>query len=235
MHAGRPSGCLRAVSGTSSDARLDLSAEQLLTTTRAVRRRLDFTRPVPRDVLRECVRIALQAPSGSNKWPMQFVIVTDEAIRRELGEAYREAWVGYEASPGYIAKLDKGDAAANEQQQRTARSAEHLAAHIHEAPAIVLSCALGRADGQPAFRAINLAASVHPGMWSFMLAARLHGLGTCWTGVSLNDEPRTAQIVGIPVDEVTICALSPVAYTQGTDFKPALRPDPDDVIHWERW
>lgn len=212
-----------------------LGAEELLTTTRAVRRRLDFSRPVPRDVLRECVRLALQAPSGSNKWPMQFVIVTDEERRRALGEAYRAAWTGYEASPGYIAKLDKGDETANAQQQRTARSAEHLAEHIHEAPAIVVSCGTGRTDGEPAFKAINLAASVHPGMWSFMLAARLHGLGTCWTGVSLNDEARTAEILGVPLDRVTICALSPVAYTLGTDFKPALRPDPDDVIHWEHW
>jgi nitroreductase len=214
---------------------LPLTAQELLTTTRAVRRRLDFDRPVEREVLRKCVAIALQAPSGSNRWPAQFVIVTEQERRAELGEAYRDAFAAYRDSRGYIGKVDKGDAARNEQQQRTARSAEHLAENIHRAPAIVLACCHGRADGLPAYRAINLAASVHPAMWSFMLAARLHGLGTCWTGVSLADEARTAQIVGIPHEEVTICALSPVAYTLGTDFRPALRPDPDDVIHWEVW
>ena len=215
--------------------RLDLSAEELLTTTRAVRRRLDFSRPIPPAVLRACVALALQAPSGSNRWPAQFVIVTEAERRAALGEAYRDAYRAYRDSSGYIGKVDKGDDERNAQQQRTARSADHLAEHFHLAPAIVLACGLGRADDLPAFRAVNLAASVHPAMWSFMLAARLHGLGTCWTAVSLYDEQRTAELVGIPHDEVTICAVSPVAYTAGTAFRPALRPDPDDVIHWEVW
>jgi nitroreductase len=214
---------------------LPLSAVELLTTTRAVRRRLDFSRPVPREVLRACVAIALQAPSSSNRWRAQFVIVTEPARREALAEAYRDAFAAYRESSGYIAKIDKGDEARNAQQQRTARSAELLAENIHRAPALVLACCHGRADGLPAYHAINLAASAHPVMWSFMLAARLHGLGTCWTSVSLADEARTARIVGIPHDQVTICALSPVAYTLGTEFHPALRPDPDDVIHWEAW
>jgi nitroreductase len=214
---------------------MTLNPEDLLTTTRAVRRRLDFSRPVPRELLRECVRVALQAPSASNRWSVQFVIVTEEGRRRELGDAYREAYAAYKDSRGYIAKVDKGEDALNAQQQRTAGSAEHLAENFHRAPAIVLACCRGRVDGQPAFRAINLAASVHPAMWSFMLAARLHGLGTCWTSVSLWNEGRTAAVVGIPDGEVTVCALTPVAYTTGTDFKPAPRPDPDEVIHWDVW
>jgi nitroreductase len=214
---------------------MTLSAEELLTTTRAVRRRLDFSRPIPRELLRDCVEIALQAPSASNRWSVQFVIVTEGERRRELGDAYREAYAAYKGSRGYIGKVDKGDDALNAQQQRTTGSAEHLAENFHRAPAIVLACSRGRVDGQPAFRAINLAASVQPAMWSFMLAARLHGLGTCWTSVSLWDEPRTAEIVGIPDGEVTICGVTPVAYTIGTAFKPALRPDPEEVIHWEVW
>jgi nitroreductase len=214
---------------------LELTPYQLLTTTRAVRKRLDFERPVEKDVLRACVEIALQAPSGSNRFPMQFVIVTDEARRQALGDAYRDAYADYEASPGYIGAIDKGDPDHNAQQQRTARSADHLAEHFHRAPAIVLACGLGRADDGPPDRKTNLLGSVDPGMWSFMLAARLHGLGTCWTGLSLHDEQRTADIVGIPIDAVTIAAISPVAYTKGTDFRPALRPEPHDVIHWEAW
>jgi nitroreductase len=214
---------------------LPLSPEELLTTTRAVRKRLDFSRPVPREVLRECVALALQAPSGSNRWPLRFVIVTETDRRSALGDAYRDAYAKYRASSGYIGRVDKGEPSLNAQQQRTARAADQLAENFHRAPAIVLACGVGRADGAPAFRAINLAASVHPAMWSFMLAARLHGLGTCWTSVSLIDEARTAGIVGIPHDEVTICSISPVAYAVGTDFRPALRPAPDDVIHWEVW
>jgi nitroreductase len=217
---------------------LDLTPLELLTTTRSVRRRLDFERPVDKDVLRACVALALQAPSGSNRFPIQFVIVTDADKRLALGEAYRDAFAAYRDSPGYIGKVDKGDPAANAQQQRTARSADHLAENFHRAPAIVLGCGLGRPDADPAtpaHRKTNLLGSVHPAMWSFMLAARLHGLGTCWTGVSLHDEQRTADILGIPTASVTIGAITPVAYTKGTDFKPALRPGADDVIHWEVW
>jgi nitroreductase len=212
-----------------------VNPEELLTTTRAVRKRLDLERPVEKDVLRECVRIALQAPSGSNKWPVQFVIVTEAERRQAVAEAYRDAYAVYQGSSGYIGKVDKGDEERNVQQQRTARSADHLAANMHRVPAIVLACGQGRVDDLPAFRAINFAASVHPALWSLMLAARLHGLGTCWTGVSLMDEARTAALVGIPHDEVTISALTPVAHTLGDDFRPALRPEPEEVIHWEVW
>lgn len=218
-----------------SETIAQLSAEELLTTTRAVRKRLDFSRPVPRELLEECVVLALQAPSGSNRWPVQFVIVTDEERRGALGEAYRDVYAAYRDSRGYIGKVDKGDPAHDAQQQRTARSADHLAESFERAPAIVLACTRGRVDGRPAAAAINLAASVHPAMWSFMLAARLRGLGTCWTGLLLHDEARTAAIVEIPHDEVTICAVSPVAYTIGADFRPALRPGPHEVIHWEVW
>lgn len=218
-----------------SEELLPLGALELLTTTRAVRRRLDFTRPVSRSVLRSCVEVALQAPSGSNRWALEFVIVSDEERRGELGDAYRDAFARYRSSSGYIGRIRKGDPERDAQQQRTARSAEDLARSFHRAPAIVLACTRGRVDGAPTHRAINMAASVHPGMWSFMLAARLHGLGTCWAGVLLRDEARLARILGIPHDEVTICAVTPVAHTIGTSFRPALRPDPEEVIHWERW
>jgi nitroreductase len=214
---------------------LGLSGEELLSTTRAVRRRLDFERPVSRELLRACVALALQAPSGSQKFPIQFVIVTDQERRAALGDEYRRAYAAYRESSGYIGNVAREDPEAHAQQQRTARSADHLARNVHRAPAIVLACGLGRVDGEPIHRHTNLLASVHPPTWSFMLAARLHGLGTCWTGVSLADEAATAAIVGIPIDRVTIGALTPVAYTLGTDFRPARRPAPEDVIHWDAW
>jgi nitroreductase len=212
-----------------------MDGAQLLATTRAVRRRLDFDRPVDPAVLRACVALALQAPSGSNRFPIQFVIVLDEGRRCALGDAYRHAYAAYRESPGYIGSVEKDDPEANAQQQRTARSADYLSEHFHRAPAIVLACGLGRVDAGPAHRLVNLMGSVHPPMWSFMLAARLHGLGTCWTGVSLHEERATAEIVGIPIDRVTIGAVTPVAHTKGTDFRPARRPDPEDVIHWDAW
>lgn len=213
---------------------LDLTALELLTTTRAVRLRLDYDRPVEKDVLRRCVEIALQAPSGSNKVPLQFVMVTDPDLRLALGEDYRECFGAYQASAGYIGKVDKGDPAFNAQQQRTARSAEALAENIHRAPAIVVACSLTSVRDVPPHRAVATAGSLHPGAWSFMLAARLYGLGTCWTAMTLAPGARTPSLLGIP-DDVTLGCLTPVAYTRGTAFRPTLRPEPDSVIHWEGW
>lgn len=215
---------------------LPLSAEELLTTTRGVRKRLDFSRPVERDALRACVAAALQAPSGSNRWALQFVIVTDPERRAAIGAAYRKGYDTYRSLDGvYIGSIEKGSPERDRQQQRTAGSADYLADHYGEAPAIVAACAPGRADDGPAIRKTTLLGSVMPGMWSFMLAARLRGLGTCWTTVGLFEEETTAAAFGIDAAEVTIAAISPVAHTKGTEFKPALRPDPDDVIHWDSW
>jgi nitroreductase len=215
---------------------LPLSAEELLMTTRGVRKRLDFSRPVEPDVLRACVAAALQAPSGSNRWALQFVIVTDPGRRRAIGEAYRKGYDTYQSLDGvYIGSVEKGSPEREEQQQRTAGSADYLADHFGEAPAIVAACSPGRAEEGPAIRKTTMLGSVMPGMWSFMLAARLRGIGTCWTTVGLFEEEATAAALGIDVEEVTIGAISPVAYTLGTEFKPAMRPDPDEVIHWEHW
>ncbi len=215
---------------------LPLSAEELLTTTRGVRKRLDFSRPVERAVLRACVATALQAPSGSNRWALQFVIVTDPERRKAIGDAYRAGYETYRSLDGvYIGSIDKGDPERDAQQQRTAGSADYLAENFGEAPAIVAACSPGRADEGPAIRKTTMLGSVMPGMWSFMLAARLRGLGTCWTTVGLFEEEATAAALGIDPEAVTIGAISPVAYTEGTEFKPALRPDPDEVIHWDQW
>lgn len=221
---------------TTMDGLLPLGADDLLRTTRSVRKRLDFERPVAKEVLRECVETALQAPSGSNRWALQFVIVTDPERRRAIGDVYRDCYETYRSLDGvYIGSIDKGAPDRNEQQQRTTLSADHLGEHMGEAPALVAACAPARAEDGPAIRKTTLLGSVLPGMWSFMLAARLRGLGTALTTVGLFDEPRTYEAFGIPIEEVTIGAITPVAYTKGNDFKPALRPDPDEVIHWEGW
>jgi hypothetical protein len=135
----------------------------------------------------------------------------------------------------YIGSLDKGDPALNAQQQRTTESADYLAEHMGDAPALVVACIMGRAEDGPPIRKTTLMGSVLHGMWSFMLAARLRGLGTAWSTVHLFEEKKAAEVLGIPYDEVTQACLSPVAYTNGTSFRPALRPAPEEVIHWDRW
>lgn len=218
-------------------ALLPLNPDELLTTTRAVRKRLDFSRPVPDEVIRECVAVALQAPSGSNNPTMQFVVVRDESKRRAIGEVYRQCFEIYKSMDGiYIGSIDKGSPEANRQQQRSRASADYLGEHLGEAPALVIGCtASGRVDGAPAMMAASMLGNILPAMWSFMLAARARGLGTAWTTVHLMMEQQVADIVGIPFDAVQQVCLSPLAYTIGTDFKPAQRPDPDTVIHWDTW
>ena len=107
--------------GHCASMRLNLSADEVLTSTRAVRKRLDFDRPVEDDVVRECVSLAMQSPSGSNNMTMQFVVVRDEAKRKAIGDIYRQCYGIYSSMDGvYIRSIDKGEADANAQQQRSA-------------------------------------------------------------------------------------------------------------------
>jgi len=216
---------------------LDLDPDQLLSTTRAVRRRLDLTRDVPDELIRECVALAFQSPSGSNNPSMQFVIVKDAAKRRAIGDIYSQCYARYKTFDGvYIGSVDKRDDNANDVQQRSARSADYLGDHMGDAPVLVIACSAGgRLEGGPAIVGASIGGNVLPAMWSFMLAARARRLGTCWTTLHLMQEQAVAEILGIPFDSVQQLCLSPLAYTLGTDFKPAARPEPDTIIHWDAW
>ncbi|KUL30875.1 nitroreductase family protein [Actinoplanes awajinensis] len=206
---------------------LDLNPDQLLSTTRAVRKRLDFTRPVPDDAIRECVAMALQAPSGSNIVTMRFVVIRDEAKRRAVGEVYREVYAGYKTSPYYAGK-PTGDDARDAVQQRVAGSADYLGEHLGDAPVLVLACN----EGPNRESAVGGMSNVIPATWSFMLAARARALGTAWTSMHLARERDVADILGLDYETVAQAVLTPVAYTKGTDFQPAGRPAPDEVIRW---
>jgi nitroreductase len=215
---------------------LPLTPDELLSTTRAVRKRLDFTKPVPDEVVRECVALAMQSPSGSNNMSMQFVVVRDPAKRAAIGEIYRQCYRVYTSLDGvYIGSIDKGEQAANAQQQRSASSADFLGEHMGEAPVLLIACNAGRSDGQAGIAGASMMGNVLPAMWSLMLAARARGLGTCWTTLALMQEQAVAEVVGIPFESVQQVCMSPLAYTKGTDFKPAARPDPDTIIHWDTW
>lgn len=214
-------------------ATLDLTPDQLLTTTRSVRKRLDFTRPVEPEVIRECLELALQAPTGGNRQGWQFVVVTDLAKRQALGDIYRRGWATYKQQ---TAKLSPpSDPARLQTQLRVLDSADYLAEHIHEAPVLLIPCIKGRTDGQPSIAQSGQWGSILPAVWSFMLAARARGLGSSWTTVHLFYEQDAAQLLGIPFEKVMQAALVPVAYTKGVDFSPAPRDPLDTVLHWDAW
>ncbi len=210
---------------------LPLSADEVLTTTRSVRKRLDFSRPVEREVVEECLQIAQQAPTGSNRQGWQFVVVTDAGKRRAIADLYRKGWERYR-SAGSVTYDDPNRAAT---QVRVSDSAQYLADHFHEAPVFVIPCIMGRTDGQPANVQSGVFGSILPAAWSFMLAARARGLGTCWTTIHLMHEKETADVLGIPYDTVMQVALTPVAYTRGANFKPAPREPLASTVHWDAW
>jgi nitroreductase len=209
---------------------LDLGPDELLSTTRAVRKRLDLDRPVPDELVRECVALALQAPSGGNVLSMQFVVVRDEAKRQAVGQIYREVYANYKKSPGYPGR-PTGDAERDRVQARVAASADFLGEHLGQAPVLVLGCTSGSSRA----RAQAGLGSILPGMWSFMLAARARGLGTAWTSMHLSREQEVAEILRIPYETVAQAVLTPLAFTKGTEFRAAQRPEPETVIHWDTW
>ena len=214
---------------------LPLTTDQLLTTTRAVRKRLDFDRPLEMSVIRECLEIALQAPSGSNAQGWQFVVVTDPAKRMEISDIYRKAWAIYESGPMAADKIHADDPSMAPVQQRVFASAKYLAANMHRAPALLIPCFMGRAESGGAIGQASQYGSLLPAAWSFMLAARARGIGTAWTTLHLMFEQEAAKVLGIPFEQVTQTALIPVAYTKGTDFKTGARKPLEPVLHVNGW
>lgn len=215
----------------------NLTPDQLLTTTRAVRRRLDSSREVPDELIRECVACALQAPAGSNVPRVRFVVVREPELRRAIAAIYGEIYESaYKPSAGYIGRVTTGSPQAAAAQRSAARSADSLPGRLGDVPAIVIACVAGaRIDGAGAAFAAALLGGGLPAVWSFMLAARVRGLGTCWTTMHLAREREVADLLGIPYDSVQQVCLTPLAFTIGSHFGPAVRPDPEDVIHWGRW
>jgi nitroreductase len=208
---------------------LNLTADEVLTTTRSVRKRLDFSRPVDKDVLRECLEIAVQAPSASNRQDWHFIFVTEPEKRAQLADIYqRGAEISY-------ASRDNEDLAFSEEKRRVRESSQYLIKHMAEAPVLFIPCIEGRTDEAPIASQASRWGTIIPPMWSFMLAARNRGLGTCLTTMHLNLEREAAEVLRIPYDEIMQVGLIPVAYTKGTDFRLAKRQPLDDVLHWEGW
>ena len=211
---------------------LELTPDELLTTTRTVRKRLDLTRPVPMALIRECLEIAVQAPSGSNRQSWHWLVVTDAEQRAAIGELYRRAVAGYLESPGAAGKLFATDPDRAKVQNRVGNSVAYLGEHMGEVPVLVIPCLLARE--LPAGNQAGMWGSILPATWNYMLAARARGLGTAWTTLHLEYEAEAAEILGLP-EHVRQAALVPTAYTIGTDFKPAARQPLDEVLHVDRW
>src|SRR5947209_12095060 len=202
------------------------SVDELLTTTRAVRRRLDLSRPVGRDVILECIRLAMQAPTASNAQDWRWLVITDADKRAAIGDIYRSIGAEYLA---YVAKE-----ASDPQTQRVYAGALALTDTLARVPVHVIPCLDNRIDNCNLLTAASAWASIIPAGWSFLLALRSRGLGSVWTTMHLAKEQEVAELLGIP-PTATQAALFPVAYTIGTDFRPAKRPPAETVTYWDTW
>ena len=214
-----------------------LSIDELLTTTRTVRRRLDLTRPVPLRLVRECLEIALQAPTGGNRQGWEWIVVTDPVTRAAIGEVYGRAVREYQSSPSAAGRPRGDDPELDAVQRRISDSARYLGEHLGEVPVHVVPClhvgSRGPA-GLPGGNQAGLWGSILPATWSYMLAARARGLGTAWTTLHLRYEAEVAAILGLPSD-VAQAALVPTAFHTGATFQPAHRRPLDEVLHLDAW
>jgi nitroreductase len=209
---------------------MEPSVDEVLTTTRAVRKRLDFERPVPRELLLECLQVAIQAPTGSNTQGWHFVAISDPERKRAIADLYRQSYNAYRDLPG--PKWDDEDIRA-QRRDRVRSSSQYLADRFHEAPWLVIPVLQGKPP-QNSMQA-GYWGSLLPAFWSFMLAARARGLGTAWTTLHLAYEREAAEVLGIPFDRVTQGGMTPVAFYTGEGFKPAPRLPVESVVHWESW
>jgi nitroreductase len=212
--------------------KLGLSLDEALTTTRAVRKRLDVTRPVPRAVLEECLELALQAPNGANRNEWRWIIVDDPALVAKLAEEYRAAmgvlWDGQRRG-------DPSVTAGVPHEDKLMESAFSLAEKLDKVPAILIPLMPGRPDGKSLPEQAPMWGSIVQAVWSFFLALRERGLGSVWTTVASRREKEIAELLGVPFDEYTQVGLFPIAYTIGTDFKKAWRKPVSEVLSYNRF
>jgi nitroreductase len=202
------------------------SVDELLSTTRAVRKRLDLTRPVGRDVILKCLELAVQAPTAGNEQNWRWLVITDADKRAAIADIYRSIGADYLAHAA-TTTLDP-------QTRRVYESALALTGILADVPVHVIPCIERRFDGNSLVVAASAWASIIPAGWSFLLALRSRGLGSVWTTMHLAKEREVAELLGIP-DTVTQAALFPVAYTIGTDFQPASRPPVESITSWNTW
>lgn len=211
---------------------LGLTSDELLSTTRSVRKRLDFSRPVSRELVETCAQLAFQAPNGSNQQGWAWVFVDDPDTRAAMADLYRKGL------QDHLARDRSGEVEPDRSaptQQRISKSVAYLLEHMQDVPVLLVPAVARRYGDASTFQQASKWGSILPAVWSFMLALRDRGLGSAWTTLSLYREKEMGELLGMPTGEWTQAGLFPIAYTLGTDFKPADREASESLIHWNRW
>jgi nitroreductase len=216
---------------------LDLSIDELLTTTRSVRKRLDLERPVERSVIEECLELALQAPNGSNHQQWRWILVDDRDTIERAAEIYRAAMEQYAAdiAAGREQYLHGGARA-----EQIGESVAYLQANLQRVPALLVPTLADRFGVQrkgtgTTYHDASQWGSILPAVWSFMLALRSRGLGSAWTTIHLLHERKMAELLGIPYETHVQAGLFPIAYTVGSEFRRAARQPVSEVLRYNAW
>ena len=205
------------------------TVDRLLTTTRAVRKRIDRERPVEPEVVEECLRLASQAPSGGNNQRWRWMVVVDADKKKVVAERYAESFARYIAPRKAQLRPD------DERGHRMVESASYLADHMAEMPLLVIPCTLDQlGPGANAEQRASLYGGIFPAIWSFQLALRSRGLGSALTTLHLDYDREVGEALGIP-ETVTQVALLPVGYYTGEDFKIAPRRPVEEITYWDTW
>jgi nitroreductase len=239
----------------------ELTIDELLTTTRAIRQRLDLDNPVDLTVVEECVRIALQAPSGSNEQSWHWIVVTDPEVRARLGELYLEAFnerrarasaaagratpaprtpEGPQAVPDVAAAGDTvpRHTVANDSRRRVMRSSTYLAENLARVPVHIVPCVRSYLPHHPADAELiraTLYASIFPAVWNLQLALRSRGYGSCLTTLHLMRHAQAADLLGIPAGYAQACLLPVARLTGENTFSPAVRQPLESVMSRDRF
>ncbi len=210
------------------------TVEELLTTTRSVRKRLDLERPVPYSILARCLRLAIQAPTGSNAQGWRFLVVTDREKREKIAELYARSFELYAKESAAAAPKLPADDPRSQRMMKVVTSAVYLSQNLGRVPVHILACLEGRVEKEPVLAQASFYGSILPAAWSLMLALRAHGLGSAWTTLHLRYEEEVAQLLGIPPN-FTQAVLLPVAYFKGETFQPAKRVPAEQLTYLNSW
>lgn len=215
----------------------DLSIDDLLSTTRSVRKRLDLERPVPRALIEECLELALQAPNGSNHQQWRFLVLDDRNTIERAAAIYAAAMSQYteDIDAGREKYLRGGQRA-----EQIGASVAYLRDNLHRVPALLIPTLqdrfeVHRTGRSTTYHQASQWGSIAPAIWSFMLALRSRGLGSAWTTIHLLREREMALLLGIPYETHVQAGLFPIAYTLGTEFRRAARQPLREVLRYNAW
>ena len=209
------------------------AADHLLSTTRGVRKRIDWDKPVEPEIIEKCIEISMQSPVGSLAQQRHFIVVTDPEKRRQVGDVYRKACYPYLEDRNKLAD-ELGDDPEAELIRRNLALATYQADRIHDHPVLFILALNGRVENDSPSAQASFYGSILPAAWSLMLALRSRGIGSCWTTLHLVYAEDAAKVLGIPKD-VTQAVLISAGYYTGEDFKPAKRLSAREQTHWNEW